>query len=245
MAAFPLDETVDWFLRLWLGEDPTLLAIGICAAAAIVTNPLLSRSARGQTAFFVGLSLATLTIAVAAVISLRVPILSGRNLIVALPALYLAVAALAMDAMRLSAAAGAAGVAALLAGMLLNLNWDSSLHTKEQWRQSAAFVLAQPGCRNGPILVYGDQRIYRYLIGRAQPDLQLIEIPWGGAAIAEWQRGTDCSVLLWASKVSPEDFAALISELPPLNPACRRVTEFYGAYLVTRAPYDPACMEIS
>lgn len=241
MAAFPLDETVDWFLRLWLGEDPTLPALGICAAAAIVTNPLALGSARGQTAFFVGLALALLTIVIAAVISLRVPILSGRNLIVALPALYLVVTALAMDAIRLSAAAGAIGVAVFLTAMLLNLNWDSTLHTKEQWRESAAFVLSQPGCRRGPILVYGDQRIYRYLVGKARSELQLIEIPWDGAAAATWPGATDCPVLLWAGKVSSDDFARLMSELPPLPPDCRRIAEYFRAYVVTRSPDDRRC----
>ena len=245
MAAFPLDETVDWVLRLWLGEDPTPLALGICVAAAIVTNPLARGSARGQTMFFVGLSLALLTIAAAAAVSLRLPILSGRNLIVVLPALYLAVTALATDAMRLSTAAGGIGVAMFLAGMLLNLNWDSSLDTKEDWRESAAFVLAQPGCSEGPVLVYGDGRIYRYLVGKSRPDLQLVEIPWGGAARAKWPGATSCPVLLWAGKVSPEDFAALMSALPPLHSACRRVTEFYRAYVVTRAPDGPGCAELS
>jgi hypothetical protein len=245
MAAFPWDETVDWFLRLWLGENPTPLALGICTAAAIVTNPLARGSARSQTVFFAALSLALLTIAIAAVVSMRVPILSGRNLIVVLPALYFVVAALAMDAMRLSTAAGGTGVAVFMAGILLNLNWDSSLHTKEEWRRSAAFVLTQPGCRKGPVLVYGDQRIYRYLIDKSRPDLQLIEIPWGGAAAAKWPGATDCPVLLWAGKISAADFAALMSELPPLNPACRRTTEFYRAYVVTRAADDPACTEFS
>jgi hypothetical protein len=245
MAAFPWDETVDWVLRLWLGEHPTLLALGICAAVAIVTNPLARGSVRGQTVFFVGLSLALLTICFAVVVASWVPILSGRNLIVILPALYLAVAALAIDAMRLSAVAGGIGVSVFLAGMLLNLNWDRSLATKEDWRQSAAFVLEQPGCRNGPLLVYGDRRIYRYLVGRTRPDLQLVEIPWGGAANATWPGATDCPVLLWAGKVSPEDFAALLSELPPLGPGCRRVTEFYRAYVVTRAPENDACAELS
>jgi uncharacterized membrane protein len=241
IGAFPLDETVDWVLRLWLGEDPTPLALAICAAAAIVTNPLALGAARGQTAFFVGLSLALLTIAAAAIISWRVPILSGRNLIVILPALYLTMAALAADTVRLSAVVGAIGIAGFVAGMMLNLNWDSSVLTKEQWRDSAAFVLAQPGCRRGPILVYGDQRIYRYLVGKARPNLQLIEIPWGGAATAKWQGPTDCSVLLWAGKVSPEDFAKTMSELPRLNPSCRHITEYYRAYVVTWAPDDGMC----
>ena len=245
MAGFPWDENVDWFLRLWLGEDPTPAALAICAAAAIVTNPLGRRSARAQTVFFVGLSLALLTIAIAALVATRIPILSGRNLIVVLPALYLVVAALAMDGMRLSVAAGGVGVTVFIMGMLLNLNWDSSLPTKEQWRRSATLVLTQPGCREGPILVYGDRRIYRYLIDGSRPDLQLIEIPWGAAAAAKWPGPTDCPVLLWAGKVSAEDFAALMSELPALNPACRRIAEFYRAYVVTRAADDPACTEFS
>ena len=36
------------------------------------------------------------------------------------------------------------------------LGWYYSGQTKEQWRESASFVLGQPDCMEGPIYVFGD-----------------------------------------------------------------------------------------
>jgi mannosyltransferase len=244
MADFPLAATAAWFLRLWLGDSAPLLALGVFAATFLMI-PRLRRSAQGNAALLVGIGLAVLTAAAAVIISWRVPILSARNLVVVIPALYLAIAALAADAIRVSATAGAAGIATLLLLILPNLDWYRSEQTKEQWRESAAFVLAQPGCTNGPIHVYGDRAIYQYLLGKTRPGLQLREVPWGRVAETQWQPAADCPVVLWAGRISPEDFAQVLSDLPPHKPGCRQVAAFYWAYVVTRDPGDPACAQTS
>jgi mannosyltransferase len=244
MADFPLAATADWFLRLWLGDSAPLLALEVFAATFLLI-PRLRRAAQGDAALLVGVVLAVLTAAAAVIISWRMPILSARNLVVVIPALYLAIAALAADAIRVSATAGTAGIATLLVLILPNLDWYGLERTKEQWRESAAFVLARPGCAKGPIHVYGDRTIYKYLIGKARPELELREIPWGKVAETQWQPAADCPVELWAGKISPDDFAQLLSDLPPLKPGCRQVAEFYWAYVVTRDPGDPACAQKS
>ena len=243
MADFPLAATASWFLRLWLGDDTTLLAL-VLLLATLLALPRPAALAVPNRALLVGLSLASLTAAAAGIISWWVPILSARNLVVVMPALYLAMAALAADAMVLSRAAGVGGVAVVSILMLARVEWYYSAQTKEQWRESAALVLAQPGCAKGPIHVYGDGAIYRYLVGKARPELELIEIPWGKAAGIEAQPAGDCPVALWAAKISPEDFAQVLSELPAHKAACRQVAAFYWAFVVMRDPDDPACKQM-
>jgi len=243
MADSPLAATTSWFVRLWLGDDTTLLAL-VLLLATLLALPRPPALAVPNRAVLVGLSLASLTAAAAGIISWWVPILSARNLVVVMPALYLAMAALAADAMVLSRAAGVGGVAVVSILMLARVGWYYSAQTKEQWRESAAFVLEQPGCSRGPIHVYGDGAIYRYLAGKARPELELIEIPLGKAAGIQSQPAGDCPIALWAGKISPEDFAQVLSELPPRKAACRQVTAFYWAFVVTRDPADPACAQM-
>jgi 4-amino-4-deoxy-L-arabinose transferase-like glycosyltransferase len=243
MGDFPLAATGSWFLRLWLGGSASLFVVGMFVGAVWAATRF-SGSVRNNRVALVGGALALLTVAPAVIISWWLPVLSARNLVVVMPPLYLAIAALAGETTRLSRTAAAAGVAVLLALMVPGLTWYYSVPTKEEWRASADFVLAQSGCSKGPIYVYGDKAIYAYLVGKARPELQLVEVPWGKAAAAELTPAGDCPVVLWAGKISPEDFAQALSQLPPRKPACRQVTAFHWAFVVRRDPDDPACREI-
>jgi len=108
-----------------------------------------------------------------------------------------------------------------------------SFQTKEQWRESASFVLRQPGCAKGPIQVFGDVANYEYLVGRTRPRLKLVAIaPNSRAGLIE-PSDTDCRVMLWAAALSPSDFEQLLSSLG-LDRPCFRVTAFYWAFVVTR-----------
>lgn len=242
IASFPLSATGAWFTRLWLGNSRSLLALGIFAATLFAT-PRFRRMAQHHQVLAIGAVLAVMT-AAAAIISWRVPIFSARNLFVVLPALYLMIAALAADAANLSSVAAAAGVAVLLVLMWPSLEWQYTGRSKEQWRESAAFILAQPGCAKGPIYVYGDKTPYKYLVGKARPELQLIEIPLGKVPATRSQPAGDCPIALWAGKISPDEFAEMLSQLPPRSASCRKVREFYWAFVVTRDPDDDNCREI-
>jgi hypothetical protein len=115
-----------------------------------------------------------------------------------------------------------------------------SVQTKEQWRESASFVLNQPGCAQGPINVFGDVANYQYLIGRSRPRLKLVAItPSSGAELVE-PSDADCRIILWAADLSPSDFDQLLSSLR-LNRSCLRVTAFYWAFVVTRQENNAHC----
>ena len=243
IATFPLSATGAWFTRLWLGDSRSLLALGIFAATLFAT-PRFRRIAQHHQVLAVGAVLAIMTAAEAAIISWRVPIFGARNLLVVLPALYLMIAALVDDAASLSSVAGAVGVAVLLVLMWPSLGWQYTGQSKEQWREPAAFILAQPGCAKGPIYVYGDKTPYKYLVGKTRPELQLVEIPSGKVAATRSQPAGDCPIALWAGKISPDEFAEMLSQLPPLSASCRKVREFYWAFVVMRDPDDDNCREM-
>ena len=118
------------------------------------------------------------------------------------------------------------------------LGWYYSAQTKEQWRESASFVLGQPDCMEGPIYVFGDTANYRYLVGKSRPRLKLIGIQPDRAAATRIERSRgDCRVILWAADLSPSGFERLLSTLH-LGRSCLRVTAFYWAFVVTRDEGD-------
>lgn len=234
IADFPASATIAWFLRLWLSGTPAL--IGCMAIAATLLSMSGFRTfARREAACWLGPSLALVTIAAALAVSLRTPVLTSRNLIVLLPALYLWMASLfAYGAIRWGTPVAGAGLAALLLLMTQSLPWYYTATSKEQWRESAAFVLAQPGCAAGPIYVYGETPNYRYLVERARPRLDVIEIPVAGnAGLSPRLPATDCSVLLWAADLSRPQFDAVLNALP-IDRSCVRVAAFYWAFVALR-----------
>ena len=136
-------------------------------------------------------------------------------------------------------------LAALCVGVQLLLIAQSlvsyyTVQTKEQWRESASFVLSDPGCAEGPIHVLGDIANYQYLVGQSRPRLKLVAITPGSGAELIAPSDTDCRVMLWAADLSPSDFDQLLSSLG-LDRSCLRVTALYWAFVVTRAENKAGC----
>jgi len=232
IAEFPLAGTASWFLRLSLGGFVPAAALALFSCV-IVATPGFRSFARDNPALRVGSSTTALVLCSAAFVSLRTPVLTSRNLIVLLPSLYLLMAALGGYAVTRwrALAAVCLGIELLLIAQSLPSYY--SFQTKEQWRESASFVLRQPGCAKGPIQVFGDVANYEYLVGRTRPRLKLVAIaPSSRAGLIE-PSDTDCRVMLWAAALSPSDFEQLLSSLG-LDRPCFRVTAFYWAFVVTR-----------
>jgi hypothetical protein len=186
----------------------------------------------------VGSSVALLALGSAVLVSLHTAILTSRNLIVVLPSLYLMMAALTAYAVSRWRALAATCFGVQLLLMSQSLGWYYTAQTKEQWRESASFVLGQPDCTEGPIYVFGDADNYRYLVGKSRPRLKLIAIPPDRAATTRIEPSNgDCRVTLGAADLSPSKFEQLLSTLH-LEHSCLRVTAFYWAFVVTHYEGD-------
>jgi uncharacterized membrane protein len=234
IADFPVDAMIWWFLRLSFGGTPALLSAAAIATICVLM-PRFRACALRDAACRVAVSVPLLVLAGALAVSCYTPVLTSRNLIVVLPALYLALSFLVdFGVMRWGTPVTAACLAAQLLLMMRPLPSYYTLNTKEQWRESAALVLAQPGCVAGPIYVYGDIANYRYLTEKERPHLELIEIPIGGV-VPPLRPSTDCNVLVWAADLPRSEFDALLSRLPMDRP-CERVAAFYWAFVALRDP---------
>jgi len=142
------------------------------------------------------------TLAAAAAISLHTPILTSRNMIVVLPALYLITAEIVRCLVtRWGKLAGAIYLAAQVGVMAQTVAAYYTIQVNEQWRESAAFVLRAPGCESGAIHVYREGVYYRYFTGRVRPDLRLIDTPDGTVADLSNEPVTPCAVLLWVTMI--------------------------------------------
>jgi hypothetical protein len=237
IADFPLSGTISWFLRLCLGGPVPAVALVLFASVALATRHF-RHFARHDPATRVGSSVALLALGSALLVSLHTPILTSRNLIVVLPSLYLMMAALTVYAVShwRALAATCFGVQLLL--MSQSLGWYYTAQTKEQWRESASFVLGQPDCTKGTIYVFGYTDNYRYLVGKSRPRLKLIAIPSDRAATTRIEPSSgDCRVILWAADLSPSEFEQLLSTLN-LEHSCLHVTAFYWAFVVTHYEGD-------
>ncbi len=247
IADFPAGAMVSWFIRLWLGGTSALI-MGVTIATILLAIPSFRAFLRRDAAYGLGLALAFLTVAAALAISWHRPVLTSRNLIVILPALYLTLSSLAVyGVQRWGSLVTAACFLAQLLLMTHSLPGSYGVRTKEQWRESAAFVLAQPGCHKGPIHVYGETPNYRYLLEKARPDLDLIEIPLNGTAPAAPAKTSDCNVLFWAADLDRDRFDTILATFP-VERSCIRVAEFYYAFVAWRdasaSPGDEGCVPI-
>jgi Dolichyl-phosphate-mannose-protein mannosyltransferase len=245
IAGFPAAAMVSWFVALWLGGRWALIGLTV-AAAAQLGRPGFRRFARRDPAFQIALALPLLTLGAALAISSYAPVITSRNLIVILPALYLGMAALFDDgALRWGMPLAAVALAMQLLLMAQPLPGYYGVRTKEQWRESAAFFLAQPGCQTGPIYVYGEALNYRYLIEKTRPGLRLVEVPEVGTA-PPLPTGSDCNVLLWAADLPRAQFDQVLSALP-IQRCALRVATFYWAFVALRdgagATEKPECDE--
>jgi hypothetical protein len=232
IAGFSAAAMASWFIALWLGGRWALIGLTIAAAAQLSQRSFRMFAPRDP-AFQIALALPLLTLGAALAISCYAPVITSRNLMVILPALYLGMAALFDHAAaRWRMPLAAVALAALLLLMVQPLPGYYAVRTKEQWRESAAFLLAQPGCQTGPIYVYGEALNYRYLVEKARPRLHLIEVPEVGPAPL-LPRASDCNVLLWAADLPRTQFDSVLSALP-IRPCSLRVATFYWAFVALR-----------
>jgi hypothetical protein len=105
--------------------------------------------------------LCLLTLAAAAATSLHTPILTSRNMIVVLPAIYVIIAELTSSLMgRWGTIVGTTYLVFQIALMGQPLAAYYTIDVNERWRESAALVLGTPGCASGAIHVYGDASNY-------------------------------------------------------------------------------------
>ena len=180
-------------------------------------------------------SICGLTLAAAAVISLHTPILTSRNMIVILPALYVIVAEMASCLIRgFGPFAGAVYLAAQTALMSQPIADYYTKEMKEEWRDTAALVLNTPGCEAGPIHVYGDAAYYRFFTEAVRPRLRLLEIPEGEFKDLSREPTTSCPILLWVVGASwnADDIRAELG----LSDNSFGVADFYEAFVVFRNP---------
>jgi hypothetical protein len=141
---------------------------------------------------------------------LHTPILTSRNMIVVLPALYLIAAQMTTSvARRWGKVAGASYLAVQigLMGQPVAAYYTSVIN--EQWRDSSALVIRTPGCQSGTIHVYGDLSLYRFFTKWVRPDLDLIDIPEGAAA--------DLSNLPLSTCQKLEHFCVVVSPKPTVT----------------------------
>ena len=241
IGTFPASATAAWFLRLWLSGPLAFIGVSLITAVLLPRRDFRGFLARDVT-WRVGLAMGALTLAAALAVSWYTPILTSRNLIVILPGLYLAVAAIVSYGLfRWGVAITGACFALVLLLMAESLPWYYTAPAKEQWRASANLVLAQPGCAEGPIYVFGDGANYRYLLEQQRPHLKLVEVPVDRGALPSLPPlASDCSVLLWAADLSKAQFDSVMSALA-VAPSCSRVASFYWAFVALRDPTSDAC----
>ncbi|HEV2551602.1 MAG TPA: glycosyltransferase family 39 protein [Stellaceae bacterium] len=229
IAGFSAAAMASWFVALWLGGRWALIGLTV-AAAAQLSRPSFRTFARRDPTFQIALALPLLTLGAALAISWFTPVITSRNLIVILPALYLGMASLFdHGAVRWGMPFAAVALVVQLLLMVQPLPGYYGVRTKEQWRESAAFLLAQPGCQTGPIYVYGEALNYRYLVEKARPGLRLVEVQEIGTA-PPLPTGSDCNVLLWAADLPRAQFDRVLSALP-IRRCSLRVATFYWAFV--------------
>src|SRR5215813_6044001 len=173
--------SIDWFKHLAFGGTASLLVFIGAAVAVLATGGWRNALALNSTIRVCAL-LCLLTLAAAAAISLHTPILTSRNMIVVLPAIYVIAAELTSFLIRrCGIIVGTTYLVLQIALMASPLAAYYTIDVNEQWRDSAALVLGTPGCASGDIYVYGDAFNYRFFTRSVGPNLQLIEIPRGAA----------------------------------------------------------------
>jgi hypothetical protein len=178
--------------------------------------------------------LCLLTLAAGGVISVHTPILTSRNMIVVLPAIYVIAAELTSCLMRRWGTMVGTTYQVLQIGLMCQaLAAYYTIDVNEQWRDSATLVLGTPGCASGDIHVYGDASNYRFFTRSVRPNLQLIEIPRGAAADLGNEPTTSCPIVLWIVGVALWDLDDLLDRLG-LSRSSSEVAEYHSAYVIFR-----------
>ena len=226
--------SIDWFKHLAFGGTASLIVFIGAVIAVLATVGWRSRVALNSTIGACAL-LCLLTLAAAATISLHTPILTSRNMIVVLPAIYVIAAELTSWLMRRWGTIVGATYLVLQIGLMCQaLTAYYTIDVNEQWRDSAALVLGTPGCASGDIRVYGDASNYRFFTRSVRPNLQLIEIPSGAAEdLGNEPTTTSCPIVLWIVGVAPWDLDHLLDRLG-LSRSSSEVAEYHSAYVIFR-----------
>lgn len=174
---------------------------------------------------------AVLTPVIILAVSLHTPMNQLRNFTSVLaPATLFAAVGVAklFDEFRLSSSQVAAALAAILAfnGLVSWFGLDRiPMLTRDQWREAAEFIKAQPGCAAAPIAVtafwakrpppddvsvdYPD-RMYGYYLG---PKERIVSVFKDDAALPKAAFSKDCAVALWMAHTTPESAEARVKEL--------------------------------
>ena len=222
-----------WFEYLTFGGTVSVILFVATAVILLATGgwprPAASNSTLWACAF---LCLATL--ASASLVSLRTPILTSRNMIVVLPALYLIAAQMTTSLVRrwgIVAGASYLAVQIGLMGQPVAAYYTSVIN--EQWRDSAALVIRTPGCQSAAVHVYGDASLYRFFTKWVRPDLDLIDIPEGAAADLSNLPLSTCPILLWIVGVPEWDLDDLFSKLG-VSRASVEIAAFHKAFVISR-----------
>jgi len=225
--------SIDWFKHLAFGGTASLLVFIGAAVAVLATGGWRNALALNSTIRVCAL-LCLLTLAAAAAISLHTPILTSRNMIVVLPAIYVIAAELTSFLIRrCGIIVGTTYLVLQIALMASPLAAYYTIDVNEQWRDSAALVLGTPGCTSGAIHVYGDASNYRFFTQSVRPNLQLIEIPLGTVADLGNGPTTSCPIVLWIVDVAAWDLDNLLSRLGLSRSSCE-VAEYHLAYVIFR-----------
>ena len=226
--------SIDWFKHLTFGGSASLLVFIGAAVALLATGGWRFGVALNSTIGACAL-LCLLTLAAAGVISVHTPILTSRNMIVVLPAIYVIAAELTSCLMRRwGTIVGTAYLVLQIGLMCQALAAYYTIDVNEQWRDSAALVLDTPGCASGNIHVYGDASNYRFFTRSVRPNLQLIEIPRGAAAdLGNEPTTTSCQIVLWIVGVALWDLDDLLDRLG-LSRSSSEVSEHHSAYVIFR-----------
>jgi len=225
--------SLQWFEYLSFGETASLVLFSGTAAAVLLTGGW--RRILGGNSTVAACTLLCLgTLVSAAAISLHTPILTSRNMIVVLPALYLIAAEITCCLVtRWGKLAGATYLAAQVGLMDQTVVAYHTIEINEQWRESAAFVLNTRGCESGAIHVYGEAQNYRFFTTGVRPDLRLIEIPEGAAADLSSEPIAPCPILLWIVGIPSWDLDGLLIRLG-LSRLSSQVVEYHEAFVVLR-----------
>ena len=226
-------SSIDWFEHLAFGGMGSVLVFISTATAVLATGGGRRAVALNSTIGSCAL-VCLLTLVAATAISLHTPILTSRNMIVILPAIYVIAAELTSCLMGLwGTIAGVTYLVLQVVFMGQSLAAYYTIDVNDQWRDSAALVLGTPGCSSGDIHVYGDASNYRFFTRSVRPNLRLIGIPWGAAADLANEPTTSCPIVLWIVGVAAWDLDGLLPSLG-LSRSSSEVVEYHSAYVIFR-----------
>jgi uncharacterized membrane protein len=228
-----LVASLRWFEYLSFGGTASIILF-IAAAAILLATGGWPRPTGSNSSIWACTLVCLATLAAASLISFHTPILTSRNMIVVLPALYLITAQMTITMVRhWGKIAGATYLAVQIGLMGQPVAAYSTIPINEQWRESAALVLETTGCQSGAIYVYGDVSLYRFFTKRVRPDLDLIEIPEGAATDLSNLPLTTCPILLWIVGVPEWDLDDLFSTLR-ISRASVEIAAFHKAFVIFR-----------